>query len=116
MDLSIKSDIGSQRLAVSGVINSSGAGQLLDAVVAACLQAPGETLVVDLTSVTHVTRAGVRGLVIAAKLAQYQNGALKIIGSRPSVDQALSRLGYNHLFKHKPETEERRAILMHKAS
>lgn len=103
MDLSFNGNKDTRIFAVCGVVDSASAGQLLDAIVAACLQASGKTLIVDLGGVAHMTRAGLRGFVVAAKLAKCRGGALHIRGARASVAGVLNDLGYNHLFRFEQE-------------
>lgn len=99
MNLSFRR-IGDFRIvALAGVVDSASAGQLLDALVAAFQEASGDTLIVDLRDVTNMTRAGVRGFVVAAKLARNRGDALHITGASPSVEGVLENLGYTHLFR-----------------
>ncbi len=115
MELSFKDDVETATFAVCGVVDSASAGQLLDAVVAACLNMSGKTLIVDLCGVTRMTRAGVRGFVVAAKLAQYRGGTLHITGARPSVESVLESLGYTHLFRF-DQTQAGRAAIARRAA
>nr|WP_261368357.1 STAS domain-containing protein [Pseudosulfitobacter koreense] len=95
----VKSDPASGDVAISGVVDSISAGQLLDEVVALCLKRSGTTLTLDLCGVTRMTRAGVRGFVVAARLARFRGGVLHVTGASPAVAALLDSLGYAHLFR-----------------
>ena len=59
----------------------------------------GGVLVVDLSGVETMTRSGVRGLVVAAKLSEQACGKMRICGADPSVRALLNSLGFAHLLK-----------------
>lgn len=98
MHLSFRTINAFQIIAVSGVIDSTGAGRLLDALVEGTLNG-GHKLIVDLSDVTTLTRAGVRGFVVAAKLSITAGGTMRICGAAPSVEKVLRGLGYSYLLR-----------------
>lgn len=98
MDMSFETTGAYQVIAVSGVVDSTGAGRLLDALVEATLNG-GDRLIVDLSGVRSMTRAGARGFVVAAKLSITTRGAMRICGATPSVETVLRGLGHHYLLR-----------------
>lgn len=83
---------------VAGAVDSHAAGRLYDVLVERTCA--GRTLlIVDLSGVHLMTRAGVRGLVVAAKLMQRARGDMRICGAQPSTEALLQSLGFHHLLK-----------------
>jgi anti-anti-sigma factor len=86
---------------VAGAVDSHAAGRLYDVLVERT--GAGRTmLIVDLSGVHVMTRAGVRGLVVAAKLMQHARGEMRICGAQPSIEALLQNLGFHHLLKCDP--------------
>lgn len=85
-------------LVVEGDVDSLAAGELYDTLVQAIMEGrPG--LIVDMSKVGSITRAGMRGLVVAAKMGKPREGKLKIrCGGNRKVEQALEDHGFSHLF------------------
>jgi anti-anti-sigma factor len=86
---------------VAGAVDSHAAGDLYDVLV----ERAGEgrtTLIVDLSGVHIMTRAGVRGLVVAAKLMKHARGEMRICGAQRPIEAFLKGLGFNHLLKRDP--------------
>lgn len=89
---------------ISGILDSNSSGALFDALV----EAVGDgwkKLIVDLSDVAFLTHAGVRGLIVAAKLLRNGRGDMRICGvDRPSTAK-LRSLGFYHLLKIDPTIE-----------
>jgi anti-anti-sigma factor len=83
---------------VSGVVDSHAAGRLMDALVEGA-RSGGSKMIVDLSGVRILTRAGVRGLVVAAKLSLASGAKMRICGASAQVEQVLLSLGYSRLFR-----------------
>ena len=83
---------------IAGVVDSHASGQLYDALVNAFADGTGK-LAVDLSGVTFLTRAGVRGIIVAAKLAKSGGGELRICGATHPFEVFLQGLGFTHLLK-----------------
>ncbi|MGB3245011.1 MAG: STAS domain-containing protein [Sulfitobacter sp.] len=83
---------------LSGDIDLYAAGDVLNALVGSA-QTAKRKLVVDLSGVQRITRAALRGFVVAAKLLQSQRGDMRICGANPSVEASLRGLGMDHLLK-----------------
>jgi anti-anti-sigma factor len=92
---------GVQVVGVAGIVDSRSAGLLFDALVAGC-GAGNTRLAVDLSGVHVMTRAGVRGLVVAAKLMKLAGGELRLCAAQRNVEDLLQGLGFNHLLKCDP--------------
>jgi anti-anti-sigma factor len=101
MKLTTRTLDGVHIVAVAGIVDSRTAGQLFDALVARCGGA-GRKLAVDLSGVHVMTRAGVRGLVVAAKLTRLAGGELRLCAAQRNVTDLLQGLGFNHLLKCDP--------------
>lgn len=101
-------------VSVAGAVNSRTAGQLYDGLVERTHEG-SSNLIVDLSDVHVMTRAGARGLVVAAKLMQSARGDMRICGAQPSIEGFLHKLGFHHLLKCDPTLEASLARLGHGA-
>ena len=95
---------------VRGAVDSRSAGKLMDA-LCCCVTRPCRLLVVDLSSVTLMTRAGMRGFFVAAVLLRTQGGTLRLRGATQDVRKRLGERGFADLlsFEEPPAGERRRA-------
>lgn len=91
-------------LAVSGRIDHYSAGSFYDALVEAVGDAQAD-LVIDLTGVVRLTSAGLRGLVVAAKLQQSAGHAVRICGATAAIKTFLRGRGYDNLLRFEPTVE-----------
>jgi anti-anti-sigma factor len=87
---------------VSGVVDSRAAGRLYDALVER-IGAGWKKLVVDVSDVGSLTRAGARGLIVASKLLNTAGGGMRICGADKSVCALLQATGFRHLLKLDPD-------------
>lgn len=94
---------------LEGIIDSSVAGQTYDLLVENSLE--GGHIIVDLSGVHEITRAGARGLIVAARLQQTLRGDMRLCGATPAVDDFLKGLGFSHLLKCDSTIEESRRAL-----
>ena len=90
---------------VSGAVDSQAAGPLYDALVD-CISAGRTRLVVDLSGVHIMARAGMRGLVVAAKLVLSARGEMRLCSASRPIEDFLDRVGFNHLLKCDPTLPE----------
>lgn len=93
-----------QIVEITGVVDRNAAGAVYDALV----EAAGDgrrKLVVDLSGVRHMTRAGTRGFVVAAKLMRPGQGEMRICGASRATEALLRGLGHFHLLKCDPTIE-----------
>lgn len=81
-----------------GRMDSHTAGQTYDRLVALA-RSGHRNLVVDLSGVDGVTRAGVRGLIVAARLLMIGGGEMRICGAGLRATELLLGMGYRHLLK-----------------
>jgi len=88
-------------VSVAGAVDSHAAGHLYDVLVG-CTGEGRTKLIVGLSGVHLMTRAGVRGLVVAAKLMQQARGEMRICGAQPPIEAFLQSLGLDHLLKCDP--------------
>ncbi|MEQ9607785.1 MAG: STAS domain-containing protein [Kiloniellaceae bacterium] len=96
MQISFKTIDGVVVLSVSGAADSHAAGQLNDTLVR-CIADGTKKLIVDLSGVHIMTRAGLRGLIVAAKLMDTAQGQMRICGALRSVDAFLRSRGFTYL-------------------
>ncbi|MDF2366611.1 STAS domain-containing protein [Sneathiella sp.] len=99
ISINIRRDIVTVKIA--GTVDSHVAGRLYDALVQ-CVGSGKQKLIIDLSGVQLMTRAGMRGLVVAARLMKSNRGNMRICGAQKSVEAVLQNLGYNHLFNLDP--------------
>lgn len=82
---------------ITGAVDSKSAGALYDALVDC---AAGRTkMIVDIAGVTLLTHAGVRGLIVAARLMKSAKGELRICGAAAPIAAIIQGLGFNFLLK-----------------
>lgn len=103
ISINIRRDIVTVKIA--GTVDSRVAGRLYDALVQ-CVGGGKQRLIVDLSGVQLMTRAGMRGLVVAARLMKSNRGNMRICGAQKSVEAVLQNLGYNHLFNLDPTHQD----------
>mgnify|MGYP000527785501 CR=1 FL=1 len=89
---------------ISGILDSSASGPLCDALVEA-VNDGCRKLIVDLSGVGHLTHAGVRGLIVTAKLLRNSSGAMRICRVNRAGVAKLRSLGFYHLLKIDPTVE-----------
>lgn len=86
---------------VSGNVDRHSSGLLYDTLSE--IAGGGATrLIVDLSDVSHLTRAGSRGLIVAARLMQTRGGEMRICGASLAILGILQGFGFDHLFKCDP--------------
>ncbi len=115
MRLSFRTDDDVTIVSVAGIVDNRTAGQLFNA-LAGCIGRGSRKLVVDLSGVHVVTRAGVRGFIAAARLMQNAGGHLRICAAIPPVGAYLQSLGFSHLLKCDPTLREPLAQLRGRGS
>ncbi len=83
---------------LSGDIVGGTSGELLDALVelVAC---GSKGLILDVSAVREISRAGLRGIVVAGKLLQVAGGQMRICGASGQVHRALYGLSLKHLIQ-----------------
>jgi anti-anti-sigma factor len=95
---------------VSGAVDSHASGQLFDSLVQCVVE--GRTgLIVDVSQVNLVTRAGLRALLVAAKMMKSGSGEMRICCARGSVLDFLRNCGFDHLIKVDCTAEASMAVL-----
>jgi anti-anti-sigma factor len=95
---------------LTGTLDCMAAGAVYDALV----QPIDENtcrLIVDMSGVTRLTRAGVRGLVVAAKLCTTAGGKMRICSADAPATRLLNNLGFRHLLRLEPNVEAARIAL-----
>ncbi|MDX3663305.1 STAS domain-containing protein [Streptomyces sp. ID05-26A] len=90
-------------LAVSGEVDMVSAPALREALVNGL--GDGGVFVVDMSSVTFLGSAGLAVLVEAAKLAQQQSAALKVVATARAVTRPLEATGLGEVFSLHPSVD-----------
>ena len=88
MKTSVRTIDGVLVVSVAGDVESRTAGHLYDVLVECAVENVGQgrtRLIVDLSGVESMTRAGVRGLFVAAKLMDAGRGEMRICGADPKI-------------------------------
>lgn len=110
MNIAVRSLEDCVLLTVTGAMDARRSGRLYDALVG-CSAGPARRIVVDLSGVPLVTRAGVRGLIVAAKCVACAGGGLRICRASPEVEEQLAGFGFDHLLRCEPTLDAARAAL-----
>lgn len=98
MDYAISRFGAVQIVTLAGPVDRKSAGTLYD-VLLKCVGWRGARLAVDLSRVTRLTRAGARGIIVAAKLAEATGGEVRICGAKPMIFVFLRGLGFEPFMK-----------------
>ena len=104
MEINCTTRCGFTVVRVFGDINRNTAGQLFDTLIV-CAGDGSAKVILDLSGVRFATHAGVRGIIVAAKLLKTGRGALRMCGASLSVESLLRSMGYNHLLKFDPSVK-----------
>ncbi|MEL6206839.1 MAG: STAS domain-containing protein [Pseudomonadota bacterium] len=80
----------------AGDLVSQTAGSAFDALVSAT-NSESKTLIVDLLDIRQMTRAGLRGLVVAAKLIEATYGRMRLVIADADMERQLLDLPIDHL-------------------
>ncbi len=91
-------------LRLSGCIDASATGALCDALVAH-IRAGWRHMVVELSAQAVLTRPGLRGLVVAAKLLLARRGQMRICGASPETEAFVRRESFCHLLRFAPDRD-----------
>ena len=95
---------------LTGAVVGGTAGDLLDAlpllVTGGC-----KNLIVDVSGVRAVSRAGLRGIIVAAQMLQVKGGQMRICSAHGEVLRALKNLSLGHLIRLDKDPLESRAAL-----
>lgn len=100
---------------IAGAVDSRSAGKLYDVLIDIVRDRRAK-LIVDLSGVQSMTRAGVRGLVVAAKLLKPGKGKMRICGANRATEDMLRGLGLDHLLNYDPTIEASLAALFPQAN
>jgi|GEM_PF-1583669 anti-anti-sigma factor len=82
---------------VEGVVDSLSSGRLYDILVRA-VRTGMSKLIIDVSAVPDMTRAGVRGMVVAAQMLRRTGGKVLFCGASPATRRLLETLGHDQLF------------------
>ena len=94
---------------IAGRISSTVAGELCDHLVDQVRLGSGK-LLVEIAPGSVVTRAGIRGFVVAASLARAARGDLRIVAD-PTMEEFLGKVSFQNLLPvHRNRTSALRAV------
>lgn len=96
MDVSVSHQGNICIVTLSGLIDARTTGPLCDTLVAETRKG-ARHFVVDFARQTSITRAGIRGFVVAAKLLRGVRGEIRICGLTRDVDHFVRGVGFSHL-------------------
>lgn len=89
---------------IRGSVDSRACGEILDT-LAGVLKAGTTKLVVDVSGVTELKRAAIRGFVVAAKIAAHRKAQMRICGATGDVAMVLRGVGHGYLLRLDPVIE-----------
>lgn len=89
---------------IAGVVDGRAGGEILDALTGVLLDGTSR-LIVDMSGVTQLSRAAIRGLVVAAKMAAHRKGRMRICGATGQTATVLRGVGHGYLLKLDPVIE-----------
>ncbi|MEM1130188.1 MAG: hypothetical protein AAGH83_06665 [Pseudomonadota bacterium] len=83
-------------VSLAGVLDRRSSGRVFD-LMAALAGGAHQTIWVHVEGLTEVTRAGMRGLIVAAAMQKSAGRGFCIVGARPEIAAALSATGFRYL-------------------
>lgn len=95
---------------VYGAVESRTSGKLYDTLAAAFCEGWSK-LIVDLSQATELTHAGLRGVIVAARLLRSVRGEMRLCVADDRAQAMLIGLGFNHLIKCQPSIEAAQAAM-----
>ena len=110
MNISISTLDGIRLVRISGIVDKRGAGRLYDTLMAGINEGRA-AIIVDISEVPRITRAGAHGLIVAARLLQASTRMIRISGARDEVETFLQGLGIDNLLKRDPSVTASLAVL-----
>ncbi len=98
MEISTREAYGVQIVDMKGRLDSRTAGPSSDELVRIA-KGENKQVLINLGELEFITSAGLRVLLVAAKLLQTSGGALKLCNANEMVQQVLETSGFNSLLK-----------------
>lgn len=110
MDFAVSHRGAVQIVTFAGSIDRTASGTVYDLLLKS-VGWKGAKLAIDLSRVTRLTRAGARGLIVAAKLASRTGGEVRICGAKPMIFVFMRGLGFESFIKLDRSLDEGLALL-----
>ena len=90
---------------LDGEIKSTTSGEVMDALVG-LVQGGANKLLLNIKDVSFISSAGLRSILVAAKLLKNSNGQLNICNANESVKKVLETSGFTTLVSLYPDEDE----------
>jgi len=88
-----------------GELKSTTSGEVMDALVG-LVQNGENKLLLDIKEVSFISSAGLRSILVAAKLLKNSSGQMNICNANESVKKVLETSGFTSLVSHYSDEEE----------
>jgi len=98
MDILLRQLDGITMVDMSGRLDSSVSGQVMDR-LNEIVNAGATRLIVNLKQVTYISSAGLRGILVAAKLIKSSNGEMRLCQPNDLVRKILEESGFANLVR-----------------
>ena len=96
MEINTKEVAGVTFVSLQGEIKSTTSGEVMDALVG-LVKGGSDKLLINLEGVNFISSAGLRSILVAAKLLKNSNGQMRICGANDSVRKVLETSGFTNL-------------------
>lgn len=96
MEISTNDVAGVTFVSLKGDIKSTTSGDVMDALVG-LVKAGSNKLLINLGGVDFISSAGLRSILVAAKLLKNSNGQMRICSANESVAKVLETSGFTNL-------------------
>lgn len=83
-------------VSLEGRLDSSSSGEVMDQ-LSSLVNAGATRLVVNLKDLSYISSAGLRSILVAAKLAKTLNGDMRLCEANSLVSEILDRSGFSNL-------------------
>ena len=96
MEINTNEVAGVTFVSLKGDIKSTTSGEVMDALVG-LVKGGSDKLLINLEGVDFISSAGLRSILVAAKLLKNSNGQMRICGAKESVRKVLETSGFTSL-------------------
>ena len=105
MKIDERQDYGITVVTLEGRLDSSTSGEVMDR-LSGLVNAGATRMVLNLKELTYISSAGLRSILVAAKLTKSLSGQMRMCEANDSISQVLETSGFSNLIKVDSQEEE----------
>ena len=105
MKIDERQEYGITVVTLEGRLDSSTSGEVMDR-LSGLVNAGATRMVLNLKELTYISSAGLRSILVAAKLTKSLSGQMRMCEANDSISQVLETSGFSNLIKVDSQEEE----------